>query len=190
VSDDHDRGEQKDYVQGIGMPWPVLRYSSRGSASVVERTEGPGIPCLVAMTRDGDVLLHSYHGAEYIGAEPVLDQFEALLRAYTGQSEDIKRAKHRLAVIQHVRAAAGTAVPAKPYLIVFDRNRYQTLEEKNLTATLEIDDTGHVQSAHFEPQLPAVLDYQLVTDTQTWLFLPAVENGRAKAVKAVLPIKL
>src|SRR5947209_6596961 len=151
---------------------------------------GAGIPCLVAMTRDGDAILHSYHGAEYIGARPVLDQFEALLLAVAGKGEQTQRTRHRLSVIQHLRSIGTGSGEAKRYMITFDRSRYQTLEQKNITAELEIDETGHVQSAHFEPQLPAVIDYQLVNDASTWLFLPAVENGRPKAVHARLPLVL
>jgi hypothetical protein len=78
---------------------------------------------------------------------------------------------YRLALYEHVRGAAGKSIPPKPYLIGLDPKKYQTLDAPELKATLEIDEQGQVTSASFEPKQPAVIDYELVSDAEKWLFL-------------------
>ena len=190
VSSDRDSDEQRSYVRDVGMPWPVIKYSALGGIDPVERWAGPGIPCLVAMTRDGDAIFHSYHGADYVGPRQVLEEFELLLRTMDGKSVVARRATHRLAVVQHLRAVGEGSSSAKPYLVDFDLSHYQTLEEKLLKATLSLDEGGRVLEAAFEPHLPAVLDYQLVHDAGDWLFLPAIKNGKAVAITVMLPLSL
>jgi thiol-disulfide isomerase/thioredoxin len=189
ISSDHDDSEQLEYVRHVSMPWPVLRFSAIGSVDPLERWEGPGIPCLVVVTPEGDAIMHSYHGQEYVGPHAVLREFEEFLRATANETET-KRALHRLAVIRHVRDAVGKSAPVAPYIISIDLRRYRTLELKQLNATLSIDEKGHVTDAEFEPQLPTVLHYQLVNDAEKWLFLPAVRDGKAQAVKVQLPLNL
>jgi thiol-disulfide isomerase/thioredoxin len=189
VSSDRDSSEQLEYVRHVSMPWPVLRFSSIGSADAIERWKGPGIPCLVVVTPDGDAIMHSYHGAEYVGPHQVLKEFEALLRAMADENET-KRATHRLAVIRQVRDAAGKSTPAKPYLVSMDLRRYRTLAVSEIMATLSIDAQGHVVDASFEPELPTALKFQIETDANSWLFLPAVKDGQAQPVKVKLPLNI
>ncbi|MEY2881198.1 MAG: hypothetical protein RLZZ15_3578 [Verrucomicrobiota bacterium] len=190
ISSDRDAGEQLNYVREVRMPWPVVKFSALGRVAPLERWAASGIPNLVAVTREGEVLFHSYRGAEYVGPRSVLEDFERLLGTLEERPTAARRPLHRLAVVQHVRAAAGGARGVKPFHINLDPARYQTLEVKSIEAALEIDAHGKVTAASFTPPLPAVLAYQLERDADTWLFLPAVEDGRAKAVKVVLPISL
>lgn len=190
ISSDRDSGEQLSYVREVAMPWPVLKYSAVGSTPLIERWTGRGIPSLVALTREGEVIFHSYRGSEYLGPAHVLAQFAQLVLARKGESATVKRARHRLAVLQHVRSAAGRDLGVKPYLISLDRTRYQTLEVKELTATLDLDADGKVSDASFEPRQAVVVDFQLVRDAGTWLFLPAVEQGVAKGRRVTLPLQL
>lgn len=189
VSSDRDSAEQLRYVKEVAMPWPVLKFSAVGSAKPIEKWSGRGIPCLVALTPDGDLIYHSYRGTEYLGPRHVLQEFSGLVRAMKGESPAAKRAMHRVAVLQHVRAAASGDRAAKPYVISLDPARYQTLEVKEIQATLELDEQGRVAGAKIDPALPVVVDDQLVRDAATWLFLPAVENGRPKPGRVQLPIK-
>jgi thiol-disulfide isomerase/thioredoxin len=190
ISSDNDDDEQVRYVREVGMPWPVLKYSSVGRVEPLEKWKGNGIPCLVAVTREGDVLYHSYRGTEYLGPSVVLRHVEEMLGAAAGGDDATKRGTHRLEVLQHVRKAAGATAMAKPHLIVFDPRRYRTLTEKLIHATLAIDARGRVTAASFEPALPTVLEFQLQQDAATWLFLPALENGQPKDVRVVLPLQL
>lgn len=190
ISSDRTPSEQLSYVRHAKMPFPVLKFSQLGRAEALERWAGRGIPCLVAVTREGDALLHSYRGEEYVGPQDVLNRFEQVLRASETRDPGTKRSLHRLAVMTHVRSAAGSTRAPAPYLISLNPRRYQTLETKDLVATLEIDADGRVLDASVEPELPAVLNHQLLEDARTWLFLPAIKDGRALRQKVALPLKL
>ena len=190
VSEDKNADEQESYIRKAGMPWPFVRYDDLGDVEPIEHWAGPGIPSLVVLTRDGDILYNSYHGAEYVGPRLVLEQAETLLRAMSDDGGAPRRAAHRLSVLQYLRASGEATTAPKPYLIALDRSRYRTLEIKKLTATIDIDEQGRVTAARFEPQLSAVLDYQLVQDAENWLFLPALDHGRPKPVRVSLPLML
>lgn len=185
VSDDRDAREQLTYVRELKMPWPVLRYGV--DVPVLEKWRGSGIPCLVAINRDGDLLFHSYAGSEYLGPDEPLQRFEALLR--NTQSKPRPTASlHRLAVIQHLRSAAGGDASAKGYLISVDPKRNQTLPAGSVTAHALIDARGHVTEVSFAPQLEVIALDQLTREAEHWLFLPAVKAGRAVAATVDLPL--
>lgn len=190
VSSDRDEDEQLGYVREVGMPWPVIKYSALGRVAPIERWAAKGIPNLVAVTRDGDLIFHSYRGEEYLGPQSVLQQFTELLRSTRGDSAAVKRARHRLAVLQHLRAIQAGDAPARPYVVTLDQSRYRTLAITQINATLSIDERGRVTDAKFEPALPTAIEFQLSQDADNWLFLPSVEHGTPKAVKAVLPLQL
>ena len=188
VSNDHSQDEQLTYARDLAMPWPIVKFNSVGSVDPVERWEGPGIPDLVVLTRNGEALCNSYHGDEYVGPQSVLDEAEPLLNAMDPDTPACRRERHRLSVLQYIRASPGATKGPKPYMVGLDRSRYQTLETKALTAVLEIDERGCVTDAKIEPELPAVIEFQLEQDAKEWLFLPAVSNGHAKPIRAKLPI--
>ena len=190
VSSDEDGREMLKYVREVNMPWPLLKFSSVGRAQPIERWAGRGIPCLVALTREGDLLFHSYKGEEYLGPDDVLEKFEALLRVVASTERRRDPDLHRLAVLQHILASAGGSRAAKPYLIRLDLKRYQALEITELKVTLDIDEKGIVQDTKIEPKLPAVIEYELLNTAGTWLFLPAVEEGKPRAMRVALPLKI
>lgn len=190
VSSDTDGGEMQKYVREVNMPWPLLKYSSVGRAEPIERWAGRGIPCLVALTREGDLLFHSYRGEEYVGPNDVLEKFEALLRLVASSAGRRDPGLHRLAVLQHIQASAGGSRAVQPYLIGLDMKRYQTLEIKELKVMLDVDEKGNVRDATIEPKLPAVIEYQMINDVGSWLFLPAVEDGKPRAMRVALPLKI
>jgi thiol-disulfide isomerase/thioredoxin len=188
VSDDHSSEEQLGYVQGLGMPWPILKYSDVGFVPAVEQSAGPGIPDLVALTRNGEMIFSSYHGAEYVGPESVLDQVDTLLKAMDEGSPYCRWALHRLAVVQYVRTAAGGTVGPRPYLLALDRSHYQTLQVKKVNALLDIDEGGKVTGAKADPEMPAALEFFFEQDASKWLFLPSVSNGKPKPTKVIVPV--
>jgi thiol-disulfide isomerase/thioredoxin len=188
VSNDRSPAEQLEYVRGLPMPWPVLKYSKIGSVPAVEHSAGPAIPDLVVLTRNGDVIFSSFHGAEYVGPGSVLDGVEPLLSAMDDSSPSCRWALHRLSVLRFVRSAAGATKGPAPYMVGLDPSHYRTLQTRKLTAVLQIDDHGRVTDAKVDPQLPAALEFVFEQDAQKWLFLPLVSNGQAKATKARLPI--
>ena len=189
VSDDRSHGEQVDYVKWLGMPWPVLRYSEIGNVPAVEHADGPAIPDLVLLTRGGNVIFDSFHGAVYAGPRSVLDDTAELLAAMHEGTPSCRVATHRLSVIRYVRAAAGGTRGPQPYLIAFDPTRYQSIPSKKLEAVIEIDDRGHVTDAKADPELPTAAEFEFEQDARSWLFLPSVSNGHATATKVKLPIQ-
>lgn len=191
VSSDQSSYEQVKYVREYSMPWPALQYSSVGNLPIVDRYAGEGIPCLVAVTREGDLIFHSYRGKEYIGPREVLKSTENLLNVMTDKSAEAFQKRHRLAIYEYVRSGATGVLPPKLYYVAFDPARYRTLEADTLELTLEIDATGLVKDAQISPELPTVLKYVFQQDLNNWLFLPAVDHGKpqARTVKMPLVIK-
>jgi thiol-disulfide isomerase/thioredoxin len=190
VSSDRSGSEHAKYVREVAMPWPVLKFSAIGRAAPIERWAGRGIPSLVVLTREGDLIFNSYRGDEYIGPQEVLRKFEGLLEASDEKSPTARRARHRLAVLQHIRGAKEGHASVKPYLISLDRSRYQTLTSPTLEAKLKLDERGRVLEASFEPKLPSVIEYELVKDAGEWLFLPTVVDGKPQAKTIHLPLRL
>jgi thiol-disulfide isomerase/thioredoxin len=189
VSDDRSHEEQVDYVKWLGMPWPVLKYSEIGNVPAVEHADGPAIPDLVLLTRDGNVIFDSFHGAEYEGPQSVLDDTANLLAAMHEGSPACRVATHRLSVIRYVRASSGGTRGPQPYLIALDPSHYQSVPSRRLEAIIDIDERGRVTGAKADPELPTALEFQFEQDALNWLFLPSVSNGQAKAVRVKLPIK-
>jgi thiol-disulfide isomerase/thioredoxin len=188
VSSDHNRDDQALYAREVGMPWPILKFSEVGSADAIERWDGPAIPDLVVVTRNGDLVYDSFSGSTYLGPQAVIEQVEPLLGAMNENSASCRRALHRLSVLRYVRASAATTKPPAPYLLSLDPSRYQTLETKHLTAILSIDEHGCVRDVKIEPKIPVVLEFQLEEETGRWLFFPAVVNGQPKPTRVRLPI--
>lgn len=191
ISDDTDAGEQLKYAREVGMPWPMLEYRSVESVPIFEQWRAGGIPCLVVFTRDGDMLFHSYRGKEYLGANDPLEKFSALLAMNQGGStRDHNAGRHRLAVAQHILAAAGGNLPPKPYRVSISPALIPTLPGSQLTAQISLDAKGRVTEVEFSPQLGAVQEDELKRAADDWLFLPSVVQGQPKAITVSLPISL
>lgn len=189
ISSDRSSGEQAKYVRKNAMPFPVLKFSQVGSVDLLERWKGRGIPSLIVFTREGEILYHSYRGEEYLGPDSVLKSFEPLLRTVAKEG-DPNPSLHRLAIARYIQSAAGGSLPAKPYLVEMDLRRYQTLEYNELTAILSLTATGKVEDVRITPQLPAVLEHQLIADAGNWLFLPSIKDGQPCPAEASLPLRL
>ncbi len=190
VSNDRSASEQSGYAREAGMPWPMLKYSQLGRAKVIERWAGNGIPCLVAVTRDGDVLFHSYRGEEYLGPKHVMNASDQLLQIMAGKSAAGRRSLHRLAVIQHVAAAGTGDNSPKPYLIALDRPKYGAIEIPPLTFQLKVDERGRVTEASIAEPVGNDLQRLLKDDAANWLFLPAVEAGKPTTRTVQVPLQL
>jgi thiol-disulfide isomerase/thioredoxin len=73
VSNDRSPADMLAYMRDENMPWPAIKYSELGQVDEITRLGGPGIPCLVLIDGDGQVLAHSFKGREYLGPDSVLD---------------------------------------------------------------------------------------------------------------------
>jgi nucleoredoxin len=49
------------------MPWPAIRFDAAKSIPAVQRFSGNGIPNLVFVTADGEILSSSYVDGKYVG---------------------------------------------------------------------------------------------------------------------------
>jgi nucleoredoxin len=80
VSRDHTKEDMLDYMKQDDMPWPALNFTKANQhSSLLEKYAGRGIPCLVVVDGEGEVLSHSYHGEQYVGPSKVLQDLEGLL---------------------------------------------------------------------------------------------------------------
>lgn len=190
VSSDENAYAQLDYAKEASMPWPMIAFSSLGSVPTLEKFAGNGIPCLVVVNRQGHLLYHSYQGEDYLGPDDPLEKFVALLNQLDLKQPEIRIARHRLAIRQHVLAAGKGELPPKPYLIALDRTRYQHFEVKKFKALLTVDEKGQVTDFRTEPALSPVSERMIATDARQWLFLPAIEKGSPKPKKLSVPIEL
>jgi len=73
VSNDRSPADMLAYMREENMPWPAVKYSELGHIDSITRLEGPGIPCLVLVDADGNVLADSFKGRDYLGPDSVLD---------------------------------------------------------------------------------------------------------------------
>ncbi|HRE79607.1 MAG TPA: thioredoxin-like domain-containing protein [Opitutaceae bacterium] len=191
VSSDQDSTEQRKYAVEVGMPWPIVRYSALGSVPTLERWQARGIPNLVALTANGDLLFHSYRGEEYLGPQDALTRFTSFLETvYDENSAERRQAFHRLAVLRHIQAAARTPTGPQPYLIQFGQSEFNGLSVTAISVKLTIDAQGHVSQSDIETTLPAVHRASLLRSTESWLFLPAVQAGRPVPITVIFPLKI
>ena len=187
VSWDTSDFEQFKYARDMKMPWKVLSFREVHRTPVIGKWAGNGIPCLVAMAPGGDVLFHSYRGEEYLGADFVLEQTRQLLKQ-DSESPPPSIQRHRLAVIQHIRAKQNAS--PEIYLAAIDPKSYQTLEADKVNVTLEIDATGHVSDSNVETPVSLVAREQFRRDLAHWLFLPSTANGVPCVSKITIPIQM
>jgi nucleoredoxin len=79
ISNDEDTEAMKTYMSEYKMPWPALRHEIGGSLPAVQRYNGRGIPHLVFITADGEVLSTSYVDGQYVGPRKVLADIKKTL---------------------------------------------------------------------------------------------------------------
>ena len=78
LSDDRSPVEMQNYMAEMSMPWPAVRWDavkwSKGA-----KLCGSGIPCLVVIAQNDQVVSNSYEGQKYIGPYKVIDDLRNLL---------------------------------------------------------------------------------------------------------------
>lgn len=62
----------KTYMSDYKMNWPALRHGLGNSLAAAKRYSENGIPNLVFITADGEVLSSSYVDGNYVGPRKVL----------------------------------------------------------------------------------------------------------------------
>jgi nucleoredoxin len=76
VSSDNSADEMDDYMAMDKMPWPALKYTKKATNKSITKYAGPGIPCLVFLDAEGNVLSDSYVNGSYAGPNKVLADIE------------------------------------------------------------------------------------------------------------------
>lgn len=77
VSSDRSEDEMEDYMKSANMPWLALEFGNRRHPAT--QYSGRGIPCLVLLDNNGNVLAHSYVGSRYVGPTSVMNQLKEKL---------------------------------------------------------------------------------------------------------------
>ncbi|MDD8019525.1 MAG: thioredoxin-like domain-containing protein, partial [Bacteroidota bacterium] len=62
VSSDYDAQSMMTYMNAMSMPWIGVRWKSEGAQAISHKYAGSGIPCLVLLNGNDEVLSHSYVG--------------------------------------------------------------------------------------------------------------------------------
>jgi nucleoredoxin len=72
VSWDHNERSMFDYMTSFKMPYPAIPYQRVASTGLKERHRVSGIPSLVVLDREGQVVTGSYAGGRYVPPSMVL----------------------------------------------------------------------------------------------------------------------
>lgn len=78
VSNDRSAPAMEAYMHDAQMPWPAVSFDKIAEKQALLQYAGPGIPCLVVIDAQGNVVSNSYDGSNYRGPQRVLadlDQF-------------------------------------------------------------------------------------------------------------------
>jgi len=78
VNHDQSEDDMLNYMKTDVMPWPAVQFDA------IERLKanqycGEGIPDLVLVDANGKVLSDSFHGADYVGPEQVIEDIKKLV---------------------------------------------------------------------------------------------------------------
>jgi thiol-disulfide isomerase/thioredoxin len=80
VSNDRSERAMLGYMHDLSMPWPAVRFAEIRGLPEIGKYEGSGIPCLVIIDAQGNVLADSFVNGQYVGAEEPMNQLGKLLQ--------------------------------------------------------------------------------------------------------------
>jgi nucleoredoxin len=76
VSRDNDENAMEEYMTKDKMPWPAISFRHLERLKKVQEFSGNGIPCLVLVDAEGNVVSDSYEGTKYVGPYKVMDDIK------------------------------------------------------------------------------------------------------------------
>lgn len=88
ISSDRSEADMARYMRDYRMPWPALGYQFKGQVDALRQIEVSGIPSLVVLNADGEIVLNNRDGEKRIGARSVLENFTRLLREERREQSD------------------------------------------------------------------------------------------------------
>lgn len=79
VSSDRSSGDMLKYMKGYSMPWAAVPFNRIQASGLKDTYGGSGIPHLVVVDADGEVVSSSYVKGKYVGPRKVLSDLDQLL---------------------------------------------------------------------------------------------------------------
>ena len=190
VSSDESGGDMIGYMKEMGMPWPAVKWSLLRSIEPVTKLAGDGIPCLVVIDRDGNLLFHSFNGDEYLGADKPLNSFKQVRLLCVPGNAQMAAIRYRFERAVHLERNKTGTVPAKPYAVHLDPTRFRKEGVTRFRLSLSIARDGSVVTARVLDEIPSGLDILAESEARRWVFLPAIKAGEYCAGDVVLPVDL
>src|SRR5579862_5862257 len=80
VSNDRNEHDMLGYMRELSMPWPAVRFAEIKGLPEIKKYEGAGIPCLVIVDAQGNVVADSFVNGQYVGAEVPMNRLGKLLQ--------------------------------------------------------------------------------------------------------------
>jgi nucleoredoxin len=80
VSSDRSEKDMAGYMKEADMPWLALGFDKKKTSKALTKFAGDGIPCLVLVDSDGNVLSDSYVNGKYVGPTTVMNDLEERLK--------------------------------------------------------------------------------------------------------------
>jgi nucleoredoxin len=80
VSSDRSEKDMAGYMKESDMPWLALDFDQKKKSKNLTKFAGGGIPCLVLVDSDGNVLSDSYVNGKYVGPTTVMNDLEKRLK--------------------------------------------------------------------------------------------------------------
>lgn len=79
VSSDRSEDDMESYMDEADMPWLALEFEKKKQTKELTKYAGGGIPCLVLVDQNGNILSDSYVNGKYVGPTRVMDYLKETL---------------------------------------------------------------------------------------------------------------
>lgn len=89
VSSDKGEKEMQEYMKTTSMPWVAVDFADVAKSGI-KKFCGSGIPCLVLLDKDRNVVADSFDGKKYLGPRQVLEKFNELIDKPKAEAADKK----------------------------------------------------------------------------------------------------
>ena len=81
VNEDRSEDDMLNYMKSDSMPWPAVWYADIENPDLeAKKYCGEGIPCLVLVDADGQVLSDTFQSGQYTDPHHVIDDIRATVR--------------------------------------------------------------------------------------------------------------
>lgn len=196
ISNDRNQRDAVNYMVDYKMPW--FATYTHADRSPWRGMSGSGIPHLVVVTREGDVLFSSYRNGEYVGPRDPLDRFSEILRqvnpeldfgrSVTTPGVNLEKLREAFAATAKEAREAKQARPPRSILTGFDLLEPWAEDgapKEVLRCKLRICPYGTVESIRTEPALLPEYAERLRLQSLLWQFLPAFDAAGERVARTV-----